>query len=350
MKCSYCRKDIDLNHNVKLNTNYFCNNLCKYNYQKDNASQEDSDVAKIQQKIPEDLKFQIEFSNFKFNKLVVQGSHYGYPKLFINDKKVKPYRGRVFGRQRKYKVKDDDGNITDIILRVRFLDAIPLLKINGNKIEIIHSLKWYEYTWIAIPSVLLFMGGAIGGFLGFTGVYTNSIIFRKFNSKIAKYLLTGVNTFMAYFLFFKILFFIWPIIEEINFNYLQFPEAELNQLNDTDKTTFKTLTDNGWFFKGVYNGEGANITDPNAVVRDSKRYFYKAGKFSQVFYDGSVLNGTWQFTNNFDSVHVETPNENVTLKIMELSKNEFTLSIPNAMVVHVPYKFSVLDYIENILF
>ncbi len=161
MKCSYCRKDININNHVKISTDYFCNNLCKYNFEKDAFSILEENAVGPQQKIPEDLKFHIEFPNFKFNKLTVQGRHYGYPSLFINEKKTKPYRGRFIARLRKYRVKDDDGNLNEIILKNRLLDAIPLLIINGNKIEIVRSLKWYEYLWVAIPVILLFIGGAI---------------------------------------------------------------------------------------------------------------------------------------------------------------------------------------------
>ena len=349
MKCSYCRKDIDTNNHVKISTDYFCNNLCKYNFEKDKSSILVDKAVEPQQIIPEDLNFHIEFPNFKFNKLTVQGSHYGYPSLFINDKKIKPYRGRFIARRRKYRVKDDDGTQNEIILKNRLLDAIPLLIINGNKIEIIRSLKWYEYLWIAIPAVLLFIGGAIGAFLGTVGTLTNSLIFRKFNSKIAKYLLTGTNTAIAYFFFFKALFFILPIITEITFSHFQFSQTDVSSLNDKQIDNFKILTSTGWIFKGVYDLDGNDITETGQVIKDSKRYFYKDGDFSQVFYDGSVLNGTWKFTSSFDSLNVITPAENITLKIAALDKDSLVLLLAEVNLIHTPYHFDILNYLEGFL-
>jgi hypothetical protein len=71
-------------------TDCFCNNLCKYSFDKKNNSEIETAPSNFNQRIPEDLKFHVDLPNLKFNKLVVRGSHYGYPKLYLNDKKVKP--------------------------------------------------------------------------------------------------------------------------------------------------------------------------------------------------------------------------------------------------------------------
>lgn len=348
MKCSSCRKEININECVKIGTDHFCNNLCKYNFQRDKSAESDQNLVPQKIVIPEDLKFHIDLPNFKFNKLVAKGSHYGYPKLFLNDRKLKPYRGKwIFFRTRKYKVSDDDENINEIHLRKRLLDAVPGLKINGGIIEIVPRLKWYQYLWISIP-LILFSSGGIGSFLGMLGTLTNSVIFRKFNSKIAKYLLTAVNSFVAFLIFFKVLFFIWPVTEDLTFKYLQFPKAEISNLSEINKEKFITLTSQSWQFLGVYDLSGKNVTPANIPIRNSKRYFYENGKFSQILNNGLVEYGTWQFTTNFDSINVITPAENATVKITELSQNGFVLNINQINLIHSKYEFSFIKYLENL--
>ena len=343
MKCSYCGKDIEQNVSVKVNTDYFCNNLCKYSFQKDISSKNEFNNKKIDNSIPDDLKFHIDLPNFKLNKLIVQGSFYGYPKLFLNNKKLKPVKKNIFTRKQIFNIEDDDVQVNKIILENRFLDAIPSLKINGTKVEIEKSLKWYEYLWVAIPSILFFSGGAIGAFIGLIATYTNSVLFRKFNNKFVRYLLTATNSFVAFILFFKVVLFLLPLTQELSFRYLQQKTSIENNKTDYNEEKFNLITSHPWMFKGFYDSNGNDLTPPNSIIKGSKRYFYKNGKISQVFYNGSVVEGKWSFNNNFDSLKVTLGNESVSEKILKLTSEEFNLEYQNAQMVHIPYKFSISD-------
>lgn len=294
MNCSYCNKLIEPNNHVKVNEYYFCDNLCKYSFQKNSDSEKENDQVNSNNSLPDYLKFHIDFPNFNLNQIIVQGSFYGRPKLYINNKRVKSLKRNIFSRKQSFHIEDDNGSIITATLYSNVLDAIPSLEINNIKIVIRNRLKWYEYTWISIPGILLFTGGGIGGVLGFVGIYTNSILFRKFSSTIVKYLLTGVNTFITFVIFLKVVFFILPIFEEVSFHYLQLTETKVSLTSEENKNRFNILTNSPWLYTEMYDLNGNNITDPNSIMRDSKRYFYKNGKYSQIFFDGSVLNGKWK--------------------------------------------------------
>ncbi len=143
------------------------------------------------------------------------------------------------------------------------------------------------------------------------------------------------------------MFLIWPITTELFFNKLQEPKIELSKLTDNELGKYENLISTGWYFKGFYNQEGIIINEPQLMMQDSKRYFNISGKFQQVFYDNSILEGTWSFTQNYDSLIIISFGENITVKIEELTKESFVLSISEARAVHVPYKFNILTYLAS---
>jgi hypothetical protein len=87
-------------------------------------------------------------------------------------------------------------------LKGRFLDPIPNLIVGGETIQIMPPLAWYQYIWMSIPMILLFLGGAIGGLCGGLAAGFSSRIFRSDRSQGMKYALTGlisIGAFVAYF-------------------------------------------------------------------------------------------------------------------------------------------------------
>ncbi len=340
MKCTYCGKEVEQNKYVKIERNYFCDNLCKYSFYK-RGKVNKKDINPNTQPLPENLIFQIDYPNFKLNKLIVRGSFYGKPKLFLNGKKVKPTNRNIFSRKRKYKIKNDNGTVITAILIYRWMDAIPILEIDGIKIEIRKSLKWYEYIWIAIPLILMFIGGAIGGFIGAVGILTNSVLFRKFTSQFAKYLVTGVNSFIAFLFFFKVLFFIMPGIEELKFHYGQYGEIEASQMTVEQERKFNVLTSTPWILTEASDMSGKVSDLSNSLTRDSRKYFYKNGSFSQFLVDDSYVVGSWKFSKNYEGIILQFSDGIVPVQIVKLDNDEFSYAYNNVEIVkHVPYKFN----------
>jgi len=54
------------------------------------------------------------------------------------------------------------------------------------------SLEWYEHVWIALPIVLVFVGGAIGGACGGAAWAVNRSIFLKVQNPVLRYVFTGL--------------------------------------------------------------------------------------------------------------------------------------------------------------
>lgn len=61
------------------------------------------------------------------------------------------------------------------------------LEINGKKYRVAEKLKWYEYTIGALPILLLFVGGMIGGAIGGGCMVINFSIFREDGTILSKY-------------------------------------------------------------------------------------------------------------------------------------------------------------------
>jgi len=73
---------------------------------------------------------------------------------------------------------------------------VPALEIDGRRIEVVRSFRWYELTWIALPVVLVFVGGVLGAIVGFVAAAINAQIMRTGQPLAARYLLTaGVTAF-----------------------------------------------------------------------------------------------------------------------------------------------------------
>src|SRR5262245_28121658 len=95
---------------------------------------------------------------------------------------------------RSYNLRDNEGRQVEIKVKQNFFDPIPKLQIGNELVILAEPLKWYEYVWIALPLVLVALGGALGGATGGIAAYGNSRVFRSNQSTVAKYLICGFIT------------------------------------------------------------------------------------------------------------------------------------------------------------
>jgi hypothetical protein len=118
------------------------------------------------------------------------------PKLMLNGQPVAKKDGL-------FQLRTNTGAPLDVKLKARFLDPIPNLQVSGRTIQLLPALAWYQYLWMSIPILLVFTGGAIGGFCGGAAAMTSSRIFRSDLENGKKYALTGlisVAAFISYFI------------------------------------------------------------------------------------------------------------------------------------------------------
>jgi hypothetical protein len=104
-----------------------------------------------------------------------------------------PMRARL-GR---YVVENDAGVDTTVRVDANFIDPIPVVKIGTEVVRLAPAFSGYEYAWIGIPVLRVFVGGALGGGIGIAAAYSNSRIFRSDRGTGTKYLLTGLTTVAA---------------------------------------------------------------------------------------------------------------------------------------------------------
>jgi hypothetical protein len=92
----------------------------------------------------------------------------------------------------------NDGKKVTARWKSRFLGLdVPNLVLDGREITLVESLKWVELIWCALPLFLLFVGGALGGLVGFVGFTFNARIFRINLNTLSKYLISGMVSVFA---------------------------------------------------------------------------------------------------------------------------------------------------------
>jgi len=103
-----------------------------------------------------------------------------------------------------FQLRSNAGSTLAVKFKSRLLDPIPNLVVGGQTIQIAPPLAWYQYLWMSLPIVLIFAGGAIGGFCGGLAAAISSRIFRSDRSDGAKYALTGLVSTVAFVVYFVV--------------------------------------------------------------------------------------------------------------------------------------------------
>jgi hypothetical protein len=144
------------------------------------------------------MRIAVKHPAFRSKHLSVeQASFFSGPKLLLDGVVVKKEKGGC-------PVVSDSGQQVMTQMRYNLLDPIPTIKIGDAAIELAKPLRWFEYAWIGLPMLLVFAGGALGGFVGGGSTVVNGRIFRSERSTVAKYALAAVTTIAGAAVFFVI--------------------------------------------------------------------------------------------------------------------------------------------------
>lgn len=137
----------------------------------------------------------INHPDLQDNKLVLKVSIWGESKLFLNDEKLRQINGKFsFFKKEQYSLSKNLNTDFEIKLLPRFYDPVPNFEVNGQKIEIVKPLKWYQYVWFVLPILLISQGGFMGIIIGVFALKANTSMFREDKPTWLKYLLTfGVS-------------------------------------------------------------------------------------------------------------------------------------------------------------
>ncbi|HEX9533592.1 MAG TPA: hypothetical protein VGA58_12580 [bacterium] len=140
------------------------------------------------------MRYPIYLDGFEGQTLEIQtGGLFSGPKVFVN------HQPAPRGKAREILLRRNDS--TSVVARLKpsvFGLDVPQLVVDGKTIRAVDPLKWYVWVWIALPILLLFVGGALGGIVGALGLTTNARIVRSKMNGLAKFALTAaVSVFVT---------------------------------------------------------------------------------------------------------------------------------------------------------
>jgi hypothetical protein len=141
------------------------------------------------------MELPITHPAFRTQKLAVEtAGFFRGARLLVNGDPAQRIKG-------KYTVKSDGGTEVSVELKANFLDAVPKAKIGDDLVELARALTWYEYFWLGIPILLVFIGGGLGALVGIFAVYSSARVFRADLNAFAKYAFTGLISIGAFVVF-----------------------------------------------------------------------------------------------------------------------------------------------------
>jgi hypothetical protein len=104
-------------------------------------------------------------------------------------------------KRNQYLISQDDGISKLLQLKQVFIDPVPQVLLDGELIQLAEPLSVFQWIWSAIPIVLIFLGGAIGGGIGGAAFWINTRIFRSEMSNTEQYILCGLVSGIAFFVY-----------------------------------------------------------------------------------------------------------------------------------------------------
>ena len=97
----------------------------------------------------------------------------------------------------------NDGKPIEARIRGRAmgLDPVPNVEVDGEVVSIEPPLQWYQWLWIALPVLLVFVGGALGVVVGTVAASVNARLLRAERPPQLRYGLSALVSLGAVALF-----------------------------------------------------------------------------------------------------------------------------------------------------
>lgn len=138
------------------------------------------------------MRYQINLRGFEGQTIEVQspGLLTG-AKLFINGE-LAP-RGAKSGHM---VLRRNDGKDVNVQFRGFFLD-VPDLVVDDEIVQVVEPLEWFEWVWNCLPLLIVIIGRIIPLIIAFVAISLNLSLFRRGESRLAKFGLTGLVSVCA---------------------------------------------------------------------------------------------------------------------------------------------------------
>jgi hypothetical protein len=132
------------------------------------------------------MRYQVNLVGLSDRKVEVESSVFRAARLLVDGQPTPKGPKRS-----QFLVRGTDGRDSFVELKTILPDSVPQVVWAGQTIRLEEPLRWYEWMWVGVPLVLLFLGGALGGLLGAVAVTLNVRILRSNMSGILRYAATA---------------------------------------------------------------------------------------------------------------------------------------------------------------
>jgi hypothetical protein len=132
------------------------------------------------------MRYQVNLVGVSDRKVEVESSVFGGAKLLVDGQPAPKGPKRS-----QFLVRGTDGHDSVVELKTSLPDPVPQVLWAGQTIRLEEPLKWYQWLWVGVPILLLFLGGAIGALVGAVAVTLNVRILRSSMSAIIRYAATA---------------------------------------------------------------------------------------------------------------------------------------------------------------
>lgn len=143
------------------------------------------------------MRIPLEIEGLSGHQLEVEPAGWYSPSRLFMDGQPAP-KGP---KRNQYLITRDDGNKQLVKLKQVLIDPVPQVILDGEVIELVEPLSVLQWIWSAIPILLVFFGGAIGGGIGGATFWINTRIFRSEMSSVEQYILVGLASAIAVFVY-----------------------------------------------------------------------------------------------------------------------------------------------------
>ena len=135
----------------------------------------------------------VQLKGFENQNIVLQAAGlFSGTQLLVNGEPASagPKRGQLL-------LQRDNGEEAVVKFRNFFFDPFPNLLVDGEKVQVVEPLKWYQIALALLPFILAVAGGLVGIVIGLPATMYNMRVFRSERSAVSKYVTTAVVSILS---------------------------------------------------------------------------------------------------------------------------------------------------------
>jgi hypothetical protein len=143
------------------------------------------------------MGYPVNIKGFEGQKIEVDVSYLAGARLMVNGKQAPKgsNRGDML-------LKRNDGRQVTAVWKPQALGFdVPKLVVDGQTIQLVEPLKWYQWLWSGLAVALVAIGGMLGAVIGLIALSFNAGLFRSDRSPVMKYVITGAVSAAAVILY-----------------------------------------------------------------------------------------------------------------------------------------------------